>query len=223
MKLTATNEIAPLLFATLVSCTTSTMYTTGGGTVPAERGRTYRWSFDMDPVGGRPSDFINVLGEWSVAVDGTAPSAPNVFRQTGDYYNADFPRIVVRDLTFTDLTVRVRCRPDSGSTDQACGLMFRFRDSDNYYITRANALEGNVRLYRVVAGDRIEFASATRPVTAGRWHTLEATARGTALTVRWDGEMVITSTDGTFASGKIGLWTKADSVTSFDDLEAVAE
>lgn len=214
-------HVAALLAATLVACTTSTMYTTGGGIVPAERGRTYRWTFDAD--GRTPSDFINVLGAWSVSADRTAPSAPNIFRQTGDYYTGDFPRIVVRDLTFTDLTVRARCRLDQGDTDQACGLMFRFRDSENYYITRANALEGNVRLYRVVAGERIEFASANRPVAAGPWHTLEATARGTTLTVRWNGETVITATDATFASGKIGLWTKADSVTSFDDLEAVAE
>jgi hypothetical protein len=215
--------VAVLLVATFAACSTPTTYTMGGGNVPAERGRTYRWTFDTDPLGGRPADFINILGEWSVAADGTAPSAPRVFRQTGEYRNADFPRIVVRDLTFTDLTVRVRCRLDAGDTDQACGLMFRFRDSENYYITRANALEGNVRLYRVVAGERIEFASASRPVAAGRWHALEATARGTTLTVRWNGEAVITATDATFTSGKIGLWTKADSVTSFDDLEAVAE
>jgi hypothetical protein len=199
------------------------MFTTGGGNVPAERGRTYRWTFDTNAAGSTPPDFINVLGQWGVSADGTAPSAPNIFRQTEDYYTGDFPRIVVRDLTFTDLTVRVRCRPDSGSTDQACGIMFRLRDSENYYITRANALEGNVRLYRTVAGDRQEFASANRSVTAGRWHTLEATARGSSFTIRWDGETVITATDTTFTSGKIGLWTKADSVTSFDDLEATAE
>jgi hypothetical protein len=129
----------------------------------------------------------------------------------------------MKDLSFTDLSVKVRCKPESGSTDQACGLIFRARDSDNYYIARANALENNVRLYRVVGRDRQQFGSADTQVKAGEWHTLEATARGAALTIRWDGAEVITQTDSTFASGKIGLWTKADSITSFDDLEARAE
>ena len=96
--------------------------------------------------------------------------------------------------------------------------MFRVQDSDNFYVTRANALVGNVRLYHVIKGSRVEFASADRKVTSGEWHTLEATAKRTTLSVKWDGEVVITATDSTFAKGRIGLWTKADSVTAFDDL-----
>lgn len=200
-----------------------TNFTTGGGEVPAEKGRTYQWRFDDATAGSLPADLINVLGDWKVDSDASAPSAPNVMRQKGRFGDPDFPRVVIRDLKFTDLTVRVRCRPESGGTDQACGLMFRLRDSDNYYVTRANALEGNVRLYRVVAGDRQQFASANAAVASGQWHTLEATARGQTLTVSWDGAAVINATDATFDKGKIGLWTKADSVTAFDDLEATAE
>jgi hypothetical protein len=191
--------------------------------VPAEAGKTYRWTFDDVAPGALPADFINVLGEWGVAAESTATSAPHVLRQSGHYGNPDFPRVIVKSLTFADLTVRVRCRPESGGTDQACGLIFRLKDSDNYYVTRANALEGNVNLYRSVNADRQQFAGASATVTGNQWHTLKATARGNRIVVSWDGVPVIDATDATFAKGKIGIWTKADSVTAFDDLEATGQ
>jgi len=202
---------------------TPTKFTTGGADIPAEPGKTNAWKFDDAKPGAVPPDFIGVLGDWQVSADGSAPSGPNLFRQAGSFESPDFPRIIVKDLTFTDLTVRVRCRPESGDEDQACGLMFRLEDSENYYVTRANALEDNVRLYHVVDGDREEFASADITVKPDAWHTLEATAHGRSFTVSWDGKKVIDASDSTFARGKIGLWTKADSVTAFDDLEATAE
>jgi hypothetical protein len=186
-------------------------------------GMTYVWNFDSDAAGGSPAGFAAVLGDWTVAADATAPSLPNVLRQTGAFGSGDFPRIFVTDVSFADLSVSVRCRPESGSTDEACGLMFRLVDEDNYFITRANALEGNVRLYKVVGGARLQIGSAAAPVTAGEWHTLAATACGSALTVSWDGAALISLDDATFAGGKIGLWTKADSVTAFDDLTATAQ
>jgi hypothetical protein len=201
---------------------TTTHFTTGGDEVAADPARTYRWSFDDAAIGALPEDWIAVLGDWTIAGEPTAPSAPNVLRQTGAYKNPDFPRVLIKGLTFADLTLRVRCRPESGNLDRACGLVFRAKDSDNYYVTRANALEDNVRLYRVVNGDRQEFASADLKVTSGEWHTLEVTARGTKLEVSWDGRSMLQASDATFAKGKIGLWTKADSITAFDDLEAVA-
>lgn len=210
------------LLTSACSKPTPTQHTTGGDDVPAEVGRTYRWSFDDASVDALPAGYISVLGDWTIANEPTAPSAPNVLRQTGAYKNPDFPRVLIKGLTFTDLTLRVRCRPESGNIDRACGLVFRAKDSDNYYLTRANALEDNVRLYRIVNGDRQEFASADLKVTSGEWHTLEVSARGTKLEVSWDGRTVLEASDATFAKGKIGLWTKADSVTAFDDLEAVA-
>jgi len=202
---------------------TPTQFITGGDDVSAEAGRTYRWSFDGTAAGSLPSDFLSVLGNWTTDSDPTAPSAPNVLRQTGAFKSPDFPRVIVKSLTFTDVTVRVRCRPDKGDIDRACGIVFRVKDSDNYYLTRANALEDNVRLYHVVNGDRQEFASADLTVTTGQWHTLEVTARGTQLRVSWDGHPVLGASDTTFTKGKIGLWTKADSVTAFDDLEVIAQ
>ena len=207
---------------TLSACTTPTQFTTGGANTSADKGKSYLWSFDA-AAGGLPADLFSVLGQWKVEGDGGAPSAPNVLRQSGSYHAGDFPRALVKDLVFADATVAVRCRPEAGSTDQACGLMFRLTDSDNYYVVRANALEGNVNLYHVIGGNREQFAGADTPVASAAWHTLEAAARGTSLSVKWDGAQVITASDATFASGRIGLWTKADSRTAFDDLTAIAE
>jgi hypothetical protein len=198
---------------------TPTTFTTGGPEVMAERGRPYQFSFD-DAAGPLPAAMSNVLGQWTRSPDATAPSGPNVLQQGGQFSNPDYPRVLVNELTFQDATVSVRCRMDAGSIDRACGLMFRAQDSDNYYVTRANALESNIRFYRVVAGSRMQLASANKEVTSGAWHLLEATTAGDEITVRWDGEQVMRSRDATFAKGKIGLWTKADSVTAFDDLEA---
>jgi hypothetical protein len=202
---------------------TPTQPTNGGADVPVENGHSYRLGFDDAPVGALPADMINVLGQWSVSADASAGAAAKVLRQTGSFRNPDFPRVVVKGLCFADLSLRVHCRPEKGDLDQACGLLFRLQDSDNYYVTRANALEHNVRLYRVIAGDRQQLASADLHVAAGQWHTLEASARGANLQVHWDGKLLLSTTDGTFAKGKVGLWTKADSVTAFKQFEATAQ
>lgn len=192
---------------------------------PAEVSKTYTWSFDDDTVDSPPAEFTNVLGTWKVEADTEAPSAPNILRQSGTSSFMEYPVLFADNPCFQDLTIKVRCRPESGVIDQACGLVFRLQDGDNYYVTRANVLESNVRLYRVVDGLRQQFATAEGITIAGNeWHTLQATASGATLTVSFDGEEVISTDDETFSqSGRIGLWLKADSVTSFDDLEATAE
>jgi hypothetical protein len=109
----------------------------------------------------------------------------------------------------------------SGKVDQACGLVFRLRDANNYYLTRANALENNVRLYTVKGGARAQIASYTGKVTSGVWHDYKVIAKGDHIEVHWDGAKVIDVNDSTFReAGAIGVWTKADSVTAFDDLAA---
>jgi hypothetical protein len=192
--------------------------TTGGGDAPVAKGETHRFAFDE--AASVPARFEAILGDWKVEPAADAPSPGNVLAQRGEFVSPDFPRIVVRDLTFTNAHVKVRCAMLDGDIDQACGLMFRFRDSDNYYVTRANAREGNVRLYRVVAGERQQFGTHDVPVAAGSWHTLEAEAHGDVLKVIWDGQEIMSERDTTFTRGKVGLWTKADSRTAFDDFEA---
>jgi hypothetical protein len=103
-------------------------------------------------------------------------------------------------------------------------LVFRLKDPNNYYIIRANALENNYRLYPVVNGRRSQFAGANLKVTSGEWHELRVEAVGNKITCYYDGSQKIVATDDTFKeAGKVGLWTKADSVTSFDDLKVVAK
>lgn len=194
---------------------TPTEFTDGGEDVPAESGRTYRWSFEGDAPGALPDDFIRVLGDWRVDEGALA--------QLGEFEDPDFPRVLIRDLTFTDFVFRARCRAESGETDQVCGLLFRATDSENYFITRANVLESNLRLYRVIDGDRQQLASVDLAWSAGDWHQLEVTARGTSIAIAWDGEVKLEAEDSSFARGKLGLWTKADSISRFDDLEATAD
>jgi len=113
----------------------------------------------------------------------------------------------------------VKCRPVSGRVDQGCGLVFRLKDPDNYYIARANALEDNVRLYHVVKGSRRQFAGWNGKVSSGTWHDLAVEVVGDHFQVFYDGKKVIDAHDKTFAeAGKFGVWTKADSLIHFDDL-----
>src|SRR5262249_28412135 len=104
--------------------------------------------------------------------------------------------------------------------DQACGVVARYRDENDYYLTRANALEDNVRFYYVKAGERHQLASYKGKVASKKWHTLRLDLRGDLARVDWDGAKVLEHRDSTFGeAGRVGLWTKADSVTQFDDLD----
>jgi hypothetical protein len=198
-------------------------FTEGGQDISAVQGQAHHWKFDDLAAGSAPVPFFNVLGDWRVAADAAAYSASNTMKQQGDFKKDDYPRLVVLDLKFTNPSIKVRCKPVSGSTDQACGILFRMKDSNNYYVTRANTLEGNVRLYRVVDRDRQELASYDTGVAAGSWGLLEIRANGTTIKVLWNGSEVISATDSTFSRGNIGLWTKADSRTDFDDLESTEQ
>lgn len=222
MKLQPIAGVLLPLLAAACGDATQTTFQTGGAPTAAQPGVTYRASFDPSATPAFPGDFAIVLGDWQVSDDPSAPSPPSVLRQTGSFPDPDFPRVILKHTTFSDVDASVRCRAESGSIDQACGIMIRVRDSENYYIARANALEGNVRLYRVVVGDRQQLGSADGVVTTGAWHTLRLSARGSTLSVGWEGQTLIELQDDAFTSGRVGLWTKADSVTAFDDFEAVA-
>lgn len=188
------------------------------------------WSFDAEKVDASPAGFSfgrtgsGVQGRWVVRAEKGAPSAGNVLAQLdADDTDDRFPVAVADAPSLRDLRVSVKCKPVSGKVDQACGLVFRYRDENNYYVTRANALENNVRLYYVKDGRRRQFASWSGKVSSGAWHELRAEARGDHFEIFWDGKRVIDARDKTLAdAGKAGLWTKADSVTYFDDLSAAS-
>lgn len=194
----------------------------------AAPGGPWTWDFQRDAVDGPPAGFSFARtgggrpGRWVVLLDASAPAGHHVLAQldadgTGDR----FPLAVADGALLRDLRLEVRCRPVTGKTDQACGLVFRYRDQDDYYVARANALEDNVRLYRVVKGRRHRIAGWDGRVASGAWHALAVEARGDRLEVFWEGKPVIRATDGTFQeAGKVGVWTKADSVTWFEALSA---
>jgi hypothetical protein len=202
----------------------------------ASAARAERVGFDDLAVGAPPKGFSFALtgkgrpGQWVVVKDAGAPSAPNVLAQTdADAVSYRFPLAVLEGFVATDLDLRVRFKAMSGALDQAAGLVWRYRDADHYYIVRANALEGNVVLYKVEGGKRSDlkpkgsgtFAYGKKaPVKSGAWNALRLVARGPLFEVFLNGEKLFEVEDATFtAAGRVGLWTKADSVTRFDDLE----
>ena len=188
------------------------------------------WSFDTDKTEAAPAGFSfgrtgsGKEGRWIVQAPTDAPTKPNVLVQLdADTTDNRFPVAVVDASSFKDVRVSVSCKQLSGAVDQACGLVWRFKDANNYYLTRANALEDNVRLYRVKDGVRVQFASWTGKVATKTWHHLSVEARGDRFIVSFDDKQVMDAKDATFSeAGKIGVWTKADSVTQFDDLSASA-
>lgn len=187
---------------------------------------SHTWSFDTDTMHAPPRGFSfgrtgsGGSGRWVILADKDAPSGAQVLAQMeADDKEYRFPIAVADEPLMRDGSVRVRCKPVSGHTDRACGLVFRYRDADNYYVTRANALENNVRLYHVVKGDRRQFAGWNGKVATGQWHFLRVDAKGDHFQVYWEDKKVIDAHDITFPeAGKVGLWTKADSITYFDDL-----
>jgi hypothetical protein len=190
-------------------------------------GRT--WDFQGDAVNSPPAGFgfgrtgQGREGKWLVLVDPSAPSGDHVLAQLDQDDTDDrFPVAVAEGPVLKDLRLEVRCKPLSGKTDEACGLVFRYRDADNYYVARANALEDNVNLYHVVKGRRRQIKGWSGKVPARAWHALAIEARGDRLRVFWEGQPIIDTTDDTFKdAGKVGVWTKADSVTYFDALTVV--
>lgn len=177
-------------------------------------------NFDADAVGMVPKGWIaGVTGKgavrWSVESDASAPSPPNVLKQSG---HGDFPWCVRQGTSVADGHVEVRFKPLAGSEDQAGGLVWRWKDAGHYYVARANALENNVSLYYTQAGRRTTIKYVDAPVAGRQWHTLRVEFSGRRIRVALDGKTYIETDDAHIAgAGAVGVWTKADSVTLFDD------
>ena len=187
----------------------------------------FTFNFDSDKPGDPPKGFEfgrtghGAPSKWVVQAVADAPSASNVLVQT-DTDDTDYRfAVAYTGPEMKNLRLSVKCRPVAGKVDQGCGLVFRLKDADNYYVARANALEDNVRLYHVVKGSRHQFAGWDGRVSSGRWHDLAVQARGDHFEVWFDVQKVIDARDKTFTeAGKFGVWTKADSLIHFDDLVA---
>jgi hypothetical protein len=167
------------------------------------------------PAGWTATQTGSGSAKWSVENDESAPSKPHVLKQSGE---ATFPVCIKDDTKIKDGFVAVKFKPVSGKEDQAGGVLWRCKDKDNYYITRANALEDNVTIYHTIGGRRVAFKSIDTKVTSGTWHTLRVDFAGKDFTVAFDGHKVIEASDDSLSdAGKVGVWTKADSITLFDD------
>ena len=177
-------------------------------------------NFDNDKPGALPGGWhCGVTGrgkaKWTVEADTTAPSAPNVLKQSGV---GSFPWCVKKDVVINDGFVEVKFKALSGAQDQAGGVMWRWKDSDNYYVARVNALENNISLYYTEKGSRNTIKYVDTPEIGHNWHTLRAEFVGTRIRVLLDSKAYIELDDKHIATpGSVGVWTKADSVTVFDD------
>ena len=179
-----------------------------------------QFDFDADTVGALPLGWIaGVTGRGgsrsTVEADATAPSPPNVLKQSG---RGDFPWCIRPDAIATDGWVEVKFKPLRGDDDRAGGLVWRWQDGDNYYVARANALEDNVSLYYTRHGRRITISYVDAPVAGDCWHTLRVDFAAGRIRVALDGRTYIDLDDDHLAGpGAVGVWTKAGSVSLFDD------
>lgn len=182
-------------------------------------------TFSQDSVGKRPEGWkVDHTGNggggaWKVIVDATAPSKTgHVLCQTGESPGTVFNLCVVDDTNCKDVTVSVMFKPKQGKKDQGGGIVWRYADASNYYVARYNPLEDNARLYKVVGGKRVQLATREDlKVSAGEWHKLTIKMTDDQIECHLDGKKVLEAKDDTFqAAGQVGLWSKADAQTSFD-------
>ncbi len=186
-----------------------------------------RMTFDRDEVGSVPRGWkvAETKGKgtpatWQVVEDSTAPSALNVVAITANKNRGSTYNLLIAERTrYGDLSIKVKVKAGTGKEDQGGGPIWRAKDFDNYYIARWNPLEDNFRLYYVKDGRRIQLGSAEVKTDPKAWHEIKIDHRGTKIVASFDGKKMIELEDSTFSEpGMVGLWTKADAATAFDDL-----
>ncbi len=195
--------------------------------VAAEEKSSVTFNFDADKPGEPPKGFEfartgqGAEGKWVVRADKDSPNNQLLAQESADRTDYRFPLAVVKEGSYKDMSLSVRAKPVSGEVDQGFGIVWRYKDANNYYITRCNADEDNCTIYHTVAGNRRSFQNKSIKVAKNTWHTLKVDAVGNHFVVWFDGQKVLDATDDTFKdAGRVGLWTKADSVIYFDNLTA---
>ena len=193
-------------------------------------------NFDSEKPGAMPSDWAVAMThsggppKWEIRSDESAPSRPNVLAQVSDERTSGrYPLAIYQKADLRDGELSVKLKPISGKVDTSGGLVWRYRDENNYYVVRTNALENNTVLYKVENGKRSSLAPKGMPpdtygvkhtVASQRWATLGVKFQGNLFTVFFDGKQLFQVENSTFSeAGKVGLWTKADAVTHFDDFQ----
>lgn len=185
---------------------------------------TRTWHFDEDRPQQLPPKFAigtffdgRPAGDWKVITTPKALSPPNVFAQLREK-GADYNVVLIEDTTTMDLDLSVSFLPISGKADMGGGLIWRAKDDRNYYLIRANPLEQNIRLYHVVKGIRKMLKNYDEIIDIKTWHRLHVVNQGCRIQIFHDEKPIVDLCDETFKEGRIGLWTKSDAVTYFDDL-----
>ena len=183
-------------------------------------------NFDTTEAGKPPGGWTATQtgtgqAKWAVVADPSAPSKPNVLKQSGQ---ATYPVCLKDDTSLKDGFVEVKFKAISGKEDQAGGVVWRAKDANTYYVARANALENNVTIYHTIDGRRTEKKRASMKVPTNQWHTLRVEFQANHFTVSLNGQKALDWDDETLNdAGKVGVWTKADSVTLFDDFSYAAK
>ncbi len=181
---------------------------------------TGQWNFDKDKAGTSPSGFVTRLGTWGIRHDSTPPSQPNVYAQTSTKEIEDyFPSSLIANSICKDFIAEVKIKPISGKLDQSGGFLFRSKDNNNYYVLRIEALRGSMAVYKMVQGKRSMIVWAKAEIKSNTWQTLRILVKENKIEGYVSGQQILTLYDETFLEGgSIGLWTKSDAVTYFDDL-----
>lgn len=175
--------------------------------------------FDRSRAGELPSGFSVLSGTWSVRSDANDSKRGNVVAQTGEGGKEPYNLLALDNVKAAEVDVTVKLRAVAGELDQGGGLVWRMRDARNYYLARWNPLEKNVRLYKVIDGERKQLSSDELRLDDG-WHELRITMKGEQMRCTLDGRSCGSARDASFAeAGRVGLWTKADAQTEFDDLK----
>ena len=188
-------------------------------TGPAPLAARKTWDFGADEPGKLARGFTAEVGTWAVADDDGDRVLAQTARNVGQVYNL----AIAEGTHFKDLELSVRVKAIAGEEDRGGGFAWRARDKDNYYVARYNPLEDNLRLYKVEGGKRTQLDHADAPGD-GAWHTLRITMNGREILGYLDGKKLLEAEDSTFPdAGKVGLWSKADARTYFDDLTVEGE
>lgn len=190
--------------------------------IAASNGRVI--NFDTYPLGRIPPDWTSVANrgrapQWEIRRDGSAPTQPYVFAQLSSEAIPDrLPLAILKTVTMRDGDVSVRIKPISGHEVRGGGLVWHYRDENNYYLVRASALEKNVAVYKVQNGQRIPLLAVARhDIPSNDWSILKVSLRGNRFQIYLDHRRILQGYDGTFVNGQVGLCTVSDSVAYFDD------
>lgn len=204
-----------IVLLSLAACSTPPSFEATPGAIGFDGADALR-GWHVESTGG-----AGPAATWQVRTDATAISRPAVLAMTAPNHGSDerFNLCWTDTIAFHHADLRVCMRADSGVTDRGGGPMWRVRDANNYYVCRYNPLESNFRLYVVKDGVRRQLATALVEANGDAWHRIEVHHVGTKIVCSFDGQALLTAEDATIgASGGVGLWTKADACTSFDDL-----